>query len=146
MPVLSFLVPCVSPSPHWRPLPLAPLSLASARGSPVPTQRCAFWMWPDAIHMALELRALLPSQGCLRPANPLLLFSELVIHSCLPVIRVLGRKWGRGTQAQSPHSEGNVDSQPMHFNTGKLPGKPEGCAWAPESTVFRSSAGLELMP
>ena len=43
-------------------------------------------MWPDAIHMAPELRALLPSQGCLRPANPLLLFSELVIHSCLPVI------------------------------------------------------------
>ena len=34
----------------------------------------------------------------------------------------------------------------MHFNTGKLPGKPEGYAWAPESAVFRSSAGLELMP
>lgn len=47
---------------------------------------------------------------------------------------------------RAPHCEGNVDSQPMHFNAGKLPAKPEGCAWAPGSPAFCSSTGLELMP
>lgn len=92
LPVSFFLMPRVSLCLHWQPLPQAPLSLGPITGSPALTQRCTFWMWLDAVHMAPELRALLPTQSCLPPANPLLLFSGLVIHSCLPVIEVLGRK------------------------------------------------------
>lgn len=39
---------------------------------------------------------------------------------------------------RAPHCEGNVVSQPMHFNAGKLLGTPGGCAWGPGSTAFPS--------
>ena len=96
-----------------------------------------------------ELRALLPCQGCFLPCQtPSLIFRAC--HSQLPASHCHqgpGKEMRmRNSGTEPPHCEGDVDSQPMHFNTGKLLGKPEGCAWGPESTVFAPSVDLELMP
>lgn len=148
-PVSLFLVPptLLGATLH-HPLPLAPLPLIPASSPRAPAHRCTFWMCLDALRVALEPRALLPSQGCFLPPpppDPLPYFGGLSFTAACQSSGSWEGNEAEELRRRAPHCEGNVDSQPMHFNTGKLPAKPEGCAWAPGSTAFCSSAGLELM-
>lgn len=95
----------------------------------------------DATHLAPELRAFVAKPGLFSPVNPRSLILE-ACHSQLPASHCHPGSWGgnenKELRHRAPHCEGNVVSQPMHFNAGKLPGTPGGCAWGLGSTAFPS--------
>lgn len=105
-------------------------------------------MWLDACPEP-RAQGFVANPGLFSPLSNLHppLFSGLVIHSCLSVI-IMGVWEGNEKEElrhRPPHCEGNVDSQPMHFNTGKPLGKP-GAVPGVLGALLPSPAGLELMP
>lgn len=138
-----------SSSPMRTPLLTDGLSLGPASGSQAPAQRCPCWMWLDATHVGPRAQSFVDKPGLFPPlSTPLSYFRGLSFTAACQSLSSGSWEGNENEELRhrAPHCEGNVDSQPMHFNTGELPGKPAGCAWGPGSTALCSSAGLELMP
>lgn len=110
---------------------------------------CPCWMQLHATHAAPRAESFVAKPGLFSPLSiPLPYFRSFPFRAAC---QSLSSGYWEGNEHEelrhrAPHCEGNVGSQPMHFNTGKLRGKPEGSARGPGSTAFHSSAGLELMP